>query len=131
MSRPNRLRPQDAAIMRRIVDEGFGGSVVRTADALGAQPSAISFVLSGRYAIAPYLKKIRICMPYISDTFLETGEGDTGLLSVEQTVERFQSMIRDRDETIERLSKEIETQRRVIDMLLDERKVKTEKPENP
>ena len=116
------VRPQDAQIMRRIIDEAYGGSTVVASVALKTHSSSISRILSGKYALAPRLDNIRAALPFINEEFLKTGEGDPGCLSVQQTMRRYEKILEGRDEVIARLSKEIETQRRVIEMLIDAKK---------
>lgn len=116
------VRPQDAQIMRRIIDEAYSGSTVMAALAFGTHASSISRILSGQYAIGPRLDKIRAALPFISENFLKTGEGDPGCLTVQQTIRRYEKILEGRDEIIARISKELETQRKVIEMLMDKQK---------
>lgn len=118
MAKPNKLRPQDAQIMKTIVDVGCGGSVKLASLLIGTYSSSISFILSGKYAIAPHLGKIRKAFPLIDEKFLETGEGSPGYLTAVQTKEALDAVIREKDEQIARLTLEMETQRKVIEMLL-------------
>lgn len=118
MAKPNKLRPQDAKIMRAIVDVGCGGSVKLASLLIGTYSSSVSFILSGKYALAPYIGKIRKAFPLIDEKFLETGEGSPGYLSAVQTKEALDAVIREKDEQIARLTLEMETQRKVIEMLL-------------
>lgn len=118
MAKPNKLRPQDAQIMRTIVDVGCGGSVKLASLLIGTYSSSVSFILSGKYALAPYIGKIRKAFPLIDEKFLETGEGSPGYLSAVQTKEVLDAVIREKDEQIARLTLEMETQRKVIEMLL-------------
>ncbi len=118
MAKPNKLRPQDAQIMKTIVDVGCGGSVKLASLLIGTYSSSISFIISGKYAIAPHLGKIRKAFPLIDEKFLETGEGNPGYLTAVQTKEAFDAVIREKDEQIARLTLEMETQRKVIEMLL-------------
>lgn len=118
MAKPNKLRPQDAKIMRTIVDVGCGGSVKLASLLIGTYSSSVSFILSGKYALAQYIGKIRKAFPLIDEKFLETGEGSPGYLSAVQTKEALDAVIREKDEQIARLTLEMETQRKVIEMLL-------------
>lgn len=63
MAKPNKLRPQDAKIMRTIVDLGCGGSTKLASLLLGSFSSSISSIMSGKYALAPQLGKIRKAFP--------------------------------------------------------------------
>lgn len=118
MAKSNKLRPQDAQIMRTIVDVGCGGSVKLASLLIGTYSSSVSFILSGKYALAPYIGKIRKAFPLIDEKFLETGEGSPGYLSAVQTKEALDAVIREKDGQIARLTLEMETQRKVIEMLL-------------
>lgn len=118
MAKPNKLRPQDAQIMKTIVDVGCGGSVKLASLLIGTYSSSISFILSGKYALASYIGKILKAFPLIDEKFLETGEGSPGYLSAVQTKEALDAVIREKDEQIARLTLEMETQRKVIEMLL-------------
>ena len=122
MARPNKLRPQDAAIMKTIVDEGCNKSVTNAAVMLDINRPSISSVISGKYALAPYIDKIKKVFPGISDDFLETGKGSPGDLSARQVRATLDAVIKEKDEVIERLSKEIELQRRIIETLMDKKK---------
>lgn len=118
MAKPNKLRPQDAKIMRTIVDLGCGGSTKLASLLLGSFSSSISAIMSGKYALAPQLGKIRKAFPLISEDFLETGEGDPGCLSIMQMKDKYDAIIAEKDDTIARLVNEMETQRKVIELLL-------------
>ena len=118
MPKVNKLRPQDAQIMRIIVDVGCGGSVKLASLLIGTYSSSVSSVLSGKYALDPYLGKIRKAFPLIDEKFLETGEGNPGYLSAVQTKEALDAVIREKDEQIARLTREMEMQRKIIEMLL-------------
>uniref|UniRef100_UPI00402681B1 hypothetical protein n=1 Tax=Candidatus Cryptobacteroides bacterium TaxID=3085639 RepID=UPI00402681B1 len=118
MAKPSKLRPQDAQIMKTIVDVVCGGRVKLASLLIGTYSSSISFILSGKYAIAPHLGKIRKAFPLIDEKFLETGEGNPGYLTAVQTKEALDAVIREKDEQIARLTLEMETQRKVIEMLL-------------
>lgn len=118
MAKPIKLRPQDAQIMKTIVDVGCGGSVKLASLLIGTYSSSISFIISGKYALAPHLSKIRKAFPLIDEKFLETGEGNPGYLTAVQTKEALDAVIREKDEQIARLTLEMETQRKVIEMLL-------------
>lgn len=118
MPKLNKLRPQDAQIMRTIVDVGCSGSVKLASLLIGTYSSSVSSVLSGKYALDPYLGKIRKAFPLIDEKFLETGEGSPGYLSAVQTKDALDAVIREKDEQIARLAREMEIQRKVIEMLL-------------
>ena len=118
MPKLNKLRPQDAQIMRTIVDVGCSGSVKLASLLIGTYSSSVSSVLSGKYALDPYLGKIRKAFPLIDEKFLETGEGSPGYLSAVQTKDALDAVIREKDELIARLAREMEIQRKVIEMLL-------------
>lgn len=123
MAKPNKLRPQDAKIMRTIVDLGCGGSTKLASLLLGSYSSSISAIMSGKYALAPQLGKIRKAFPLISEEFLDTGEGDPGYLSVVQTKDSLNEVIRKKDEQIANLMNEVEMQRRIINIFLDKNKL--------
>ena len=118
MAKPCKLRPQDAQIMKTIVDVVCGGRVKLASLLIGTYSSSISFILSGKYAIAPHLGKRRKAFPLRDEKFLETGEGNPGYLTAVQTKEALDAVIREKDEQIARLTLEMETQRKVIEMLL-------------
>ena len=118
MSRPTKLRPQDAYIMKTIVDEGCGGNISMFAAALNINRTSISSVIAGKYSLAPYLDKIRKVFPGVSEKFLETGEGYPGDLSARQVRENLEAVIKEKEAQIARLTLEMETQRKVIEMLL-------------
>lgn len=118
MSRPTKLRPQDAYIMKTIVDEGCGGNISMFAAALNINRTSISSVIAGKYSLAPYLDKIRKVFPGVSEKFLETGEGYPGDLSARQVRESLEAVIKEKEAQIARLTLEMETQRKVIEMLL-------------
>lgn len=122
MAKPSKLRPQDAQIMKTIVDVGCGGSIKLASLLIGTYSSSISFILSGKYAIAPHLGKIRKAFPLIDEKFLETGEGDPGYLSAVQTKEALDAVIKEKDEQIANLMNEVEMQRRIINIFLDKNK---------
>lgn len=119
MSRPTKLRPQDAYIMKTIVDEGCGGNISMFAAALNINRTSISSVIAGKYSLAPYLDKIRKVFPGVSEKFLETGEGYPGDLSARQVRESLEAVIKEKDEKIASLMNEIEMQRRIINVFLD------------
>lgn len=118
MSRPTKLRPQDAYIMKTIVDEGCGGNISMFAAALNINRTSISSVIAGKYSLAPYLDKIRKVFPGVSEKFLDTGEGYPGDLSARQVRETLEAVIKEKEAQIARLTLEMETQRKVIEMLL-------------
>nr|DAH79218.1 MAG TPA: Helix-turn-helix of insertion element transposase [Caudoviricetes sp.] len=118
MSRPTKLRPQDAYIMKTIVDEGCGGNISMFAAALNINRTSISSVIAGKYSLAPYLDKIRKVFPGVSEKFLETGEGYPGDLSARQVRENLEAVIKEKEAQIARLTLEMEMQRKVIEMLL-------------
>lgn len=118
MSRPTKLRPQDAYIMKTIVDEGCGGNISMFAAALNINRTSISSVIAGTYSLAPYLDKIRKVFPGVSEKFLETGEGYPGDLSARQVRENLEAVIKEKEAQIARLTLEMEMQRKVIEMLL-------------
>lgn len=118
MSRPKKLRPQDAYIMKTIVDEGCGGNISMFAAALNINRTSISSVIAGTYSLAPYLDKIRKVFPGVSEKFLETGEGYPGDLSARQVRENLEAVIKEKEAQIARLTLEMEMQRKVIEMLL-------------
>lgn len=118
MSRPTKLRPQDAYIMKTIVDEGCGGNISMFAAALNINRTSISSVIAGKYSLAPYLDKIRKVFPGVSEKFLDTGEGYPGDLSARQVRESLEAVIKEKEAQIARLTLEMETQRKVIEMLL-------------
>ncbi len=118
MARPNRQRPQDAQIMKTIVDEGCGGNISMFAAALNINRTSISSVIAGKYSLAPYLDKIRKVFPGVSEKFLETGEGYPGDLSARQVRENLEAVIKEKEAQIARLTLEMEMQRKVIEMLL-------------
>lgn len=118
MSRPTKLRPQDAYIMKTIVDEGCGGNISMFAAALNINRTSISSVIAGKYSLAPYLDKIRKVFPGVSEKFLDTGEGYPGDLSARQVRENLEAVIKEKEAQIARLTLEMETQRKVIEMLL-------------
>lgn len=122
MPKVNKLRPQDAQIMRTIVDVGCGGSVKLASLLIGIYSSSVSSVLSGKYALDPYLGKIRKAFPLIDEKFLETGEGNPGYLSAVQTKEALDAVIKEKDEQIANLMNEVEMQRRIINIFLDKNK---------
>ena len=118
MPRPTKLRPQDAYIMKTIVDEGCGGNISMFAAALNINRTSISSVIAGKYSLAPYLDKIRKVFPGVSEKFLETGEGYPGDLSARQVREKLEAVIKEKEAQIARLTLEMEMQRKVIEMLL-------------
>lgn len=118
MPKLNKLRPQDAKIMRTIVDAGCSGSVKLASLLINTYSSSVSSVLAGKSALDPYLGRIRRAFPLIDEKFLETGEGSPGYLSAVQTKDALDAVIREKDELIARLTREMETQRKIIEMLL-------------
>lgn len=98
------------------------GMAKKFAEKIGVAPSNITRLRSGEYRLDKFKDRIMAAYPQVSRTWLDTGLGYPGDLSASMIKDRLTDEIAEKDKLIGSLRRELDTQRKVIDRLLKEKK---------
>lgn len=99
-----------------------GGNAKAFSQRLGIDPSAVSRMRNKLMSLSEkYINIILDAYPQVSRGWLETGDGYPGDLSVELVKTRYEQKIERADRIIDSLTKEIERQGKIIDLLIAEK----------
>jgi len=101
----------------------FKSRMSELGQAAGIDKTAVSRIRSGQLGLTPYyIDKIMSVSPGINRSWLETGEGYPGDISVQLVREKYESLLSVRDETIRTLTAQVSQSQKIIDILLERAK---------
>lgn len=100
--------------MALIINALEGGNQRRFGQKVDMLPSTVSRVISGELSLRKHIDKIIRIYPEVSREWLVSGVGYPGDISLDIARTYYEKVIRDRNETIHILSKEIELQQDII-----------------
>lgn len=103
----------------RLIIDSCAGSQRRFAELVGTDESAVSrLISSNRVLTEARIQTICDAFPAVSPQFLRDGTSYPGDISAEAVRSRMEKVVKQKDDIIETLRKEIEMQRKVIEKLV-------------
>ena len=97
-----------------------GGNAKAFADKTGIIPSTVSRIRAGKLRLNSKVDTILKAYPTVSRTWLETGEGAPGDISIQFVTEKYDALLQQKEQQIQLLLKELELQQKIIEKLTND-----------